>query len=181
MKEKKRFKLPHVYIILFIVMLLVWLITYIVPSGPFEMYLDPISGCEIIDPEAFSYIDVGGVSLLDVFRAIHLGFVQTADIVGLLVFVAGSLAVVEKTGAINAGIYALVDKFKKFDLLLITILTIIFSLFGAIGMGEAGMVLVPLAVTLGLALGYDKMVGTAAGMLGLGVGFTSGVLNAFTT
>lgn len=66
-------------------------------------------------------------------------------------------------------------------MLLIAILTIIFALLGAIGMGEAGMVLVPLAITLSLALGYDKMVGAAAGTLGMGVGFTSGVLNTFTT
>lgn len=96
MESKKKFQMPHVYILLFIVMLFVWLITYIVPSGAFETIVDPATGRELINPEAFSYIDIDGVSVLDFFRALHLGFVQTADIVALVVFVAGSLAVVEK-------------------------------------------------------------------------------------
>ena len=39
----------------------------------------------------------------------------------------------------------------------------------------------PLAVTIGFAPGYDRMVGTGLAIIGSTVGFTSGLMNTFTT
>ena len=49
------------------------------------------------------------------------------------------------------------------------------------GYGEAAYPFYPLAVTIGFALGYDRMVGTALAIIGSTVGFTSGLMNTFTT
>jgi len=91
------------------------------------------------------------------------------------------IALIEKTGAIGAGIYALVDKAKGLDTMLIIILTCLFSFLGGLGFAEGGIPFVPLAVTLSVALGYNKLVGAGASILGLSVGFTAGFLNNFTT
>ena len=50
-----------------------------------------------------------------------------------------------------------------------------------LGYGEAAYPFYPLAVTIGFALGYDRMVGTALAIVGSTVGFTSGLMNTFTT
>lgn len=180
MKEKKKFKLPHVYVLLLLIMTIIWIVTFIIPSGEYARIFDELSQRELIDPNSFHKVAKVPVTIIDFFVALHKGFVETADIVGLLLAISGSLAVIEKTGAINAGIYALVDLAKGKDKILLVLLTTLFSLLGAIGFAEGGSVFVPLAVTLALALGYDKMVGAAAGILGLCVGFTSGFANIYT-
>ncbi len=181
MEKAKKFKLPHVYVLLFVVMLLVLLITYIVPSGEFTRVVDPNSGREIIDPATYTIIEKTKLSAMDFFLAIHTGFTETRDIIALLLFVAGTLAVIEKTGAIGAGIHALVAKTKGMDTPLLILLTTLFSFLGGIGFAEGGAPFVPLAVTLAVALGYDKIIGAGAAILGLCVGFTAGFLNIYTT
>lgn len=181
MTEKNKFKLPHVYVLLFLVMLFVLLITYIVPSGEFVRVIDPNSGREVIDPATYHITAKTRLNPMDFFTAIHKGFTETRDIIAMLLVIAGALGLIEKTGAIGAGVYALVDKTKGMDKVLLVILTALFSLLGGIGFAEGGSVFVPLAITLSLALGYDRMVGAGAGILGLCVGFSAGFLNIYTT
>ena len=47
-KMKRGFKLPHVYIILMFMMLLVVILSWIIPSGVYERVLDSNTGREII-------------------------------------------------------------------------------------------------------------------------------------
>lgn len=181
MAGKKKITLPHVYVLLFCVMLIVLLMTYIVPSGEYVRITDPNSGRIVIDPTTFSTIEKTRLNVMDFFTAAHIGFADTRDIIAMLLILAGAIGLIEKTGAIGAGIYALVDKTKGLDKVLIVILTALFAFLGGLGFAEGGSVFIPLAVTLSVALGYDKMVGAGAGILGLCVGFTSGFLNIYTT
>ena len=180
MKEKKRFALPHVYVLLLTIMVAILIITYLVPSGEYARVVDPNSGREIVDPSTYQEIDKSYLGPLDFFTALHTGFTETAGIIGMVLAIGGALAVIEKTGAINAGIYALVRKMKHMDRLLLIVLITLFSFLGANGFAEGGSVFIPLAVTLSVALGYDKMVGAGAGILGLCVGFTAGFVNTST-
>lgn len=180
MKEKKKIVLPHVYVLLMIIMVAILLITYVVPSGEYTRVIDPNSGREIVDPSTYQSIDKTYLTPLDFFTALHTGFTETAGIIGMVLAIGGALAVIDKTGAINAGIYALVKKMKHMDKLLLVVLIALFSFLGANGFAEGGSVFIPLAVTLSVALGYDKMVGAGAGILGLCVGFTAGFVNTST-
>lgn len=180
MKNKKKFTLPHVYVLLLIIMIAVLCITYIVPSGEYARVVDANSGREIVDPSTFQHISKSYLTPMDFFTALHTGFTETAGIIGMVLAIGGALAVIDKTGAINAGIHALVKKLNHLDKVLLTVLIILFSFLGANGFAEGGSVFIPLAVTLSVALGYDKMVGAGAGILGLCVGFTAGFVNTST-
>lgn len=52
-KAKKPFELPHGYIILLCVMLLVAALTWIIPAGEYDIVQNPESGIEEIDPSSF--------------------------------------------------------------------------------------------------------------------------------
>ena len=87
MKEKKKtFELPHVLIVLLIIMLVVAILTYVVPSGAFERIYDPQTDREIVQPDQFSFLEEKDpIGFLDFFQAIYQGFVEGADIIaGLL-------------------------------------------------------------------------------------------------
>ena len=143
MKEKKKVSLPHVYVLLFIIMIAVLLITYLVPSGEYQRIIDPNSGREIVDPATYNTIDKIYLTPMDFFTALHTGFTQTSDIIGMVIAIGGALAVIEKTGAISAGIYAMVKKLKHLDQVLLTIFMFLFSFLGANGFAEGEVSLFP--------------------------------------
>lgn len=182
LNKKEKFKLPHVYILLMIVMLIVVVLSKIVPSGEFAQIQDPNTSRMIIDPTKFKFINKGNsITLMKFFTAIHDGIVQSGDIIFNLLIVSGVIYMIEDCGAIAAGIHKILDKSKGKELIVVAILTLIFAVLGAIGFGEGGLPFIPLAMTVVMALGYDRIAGVATAMLGMGVGFASGVLNLYTT
>lgn len=181
-KGKKGFRLPHVYLIFLIIMLLVVLLSWVVPSGEFSRVMDPVTGVEIVNPDSFHYIEKENpISLLDFFQSIHDGIVQGGDIVISLILISGVIYLIESTGAIAAGIHKILEVSEGKEIIVIVILTTIFTVMGAIGFGEGGMPFFPLAISVVMALGYDRVAGAATAILGMCVGFTSGLINLFTT
>lgn len=181
-KAKRGFKLPHVYVLLMIVMLIVVGLSWMVPSGEFALQQDPATGRMLIDPTAFSYTDdVKPITVMDYFTSIHQGIVQSGDIIFLLLFASGALYIVEASGAIGAGIHKILEVSEGKETIIIAVLTLIFATLGAIGFGEGGLPFIPLAVAVVTAMGYDKITGMATAMGGMAVGFASGVLNLYTT
>ena len=179
--QKKGFHMPHVFIILLVIMLFVVLLSYMIPSGSYERIEDS-SGITVIDPDAFQYVEnETPITFMDYFEAIYTGFVNGATIMGTLFISSGVIYLLEVSGAFGAGINMILKKTKGREFSVVCIFYTIFVVFGVLGYGEAAYPFYPLAVTIGFALGYDRMVGTALAIVGSTVGFTSGLMNTFTT
>ena len=56
-EAKKGFRMPHVFIILLAIMLLVVILSYLIPSGSYERIQDSTTGMTVIDPDTFSYVE----------------------------------------------------------------------------------------------------------------------------
>ena len=164
--------MPHVFIILLVIMLFVVLLSYLIHSA----------GITVIDPDTFSYVEnETPITFMDYFEAIYTGFVNGATIMGTLFISSGVIYLLEVSGAFGAGIGMILKKTKGREFSVVCIFYTIFVIFGVLGYGEAAYPFYPLAVTIGFALGYDRMVGTALAIVGSTVGFTSGLMNTFTT
>ena len=100
---------------------------------------------------------------------------------GTLFISSGIIYLLEVSGAFGAGISVILQKTKGREFSVVCIFYTIFVIFGVLGYGEAAYPFYPLAVTIGFALGYDRMVGTGLAIVGSTVGFTSGLMNMFTT
>lgn len=173
--------MPHVFIILLIIMLFVVVLSYIVPSGSYERLTNE-AGISVIDPDTFQYVEnENPIRFLNYFEAVYNGFVNGATIMGTLFISSGVIYLLEVSGAFGAGINAILKKTKGKEFSVVCIFYTIFVVFGVLGYGEAAYPFYPLAVTIGFALGYDRMVGTALAIVGSTVGFTSGLMNTFTT
>ena len=173
--------MPHVFIILLVIMLFVVLLSYLIPSGSYERITDS-AGITVIDPDTFSYVEnETPIAFMDYFEAIYTGFVNGATIMGTLFISSGVIYLLEVSGAFGAGIGMILKKTKGREFSVVCIFYTIFVIFGVLGYGEAAYPFYPLAVTIGFALGYDRMVGTALAIVGSTVGFTSGLMNTFTT
>ncbi len=181
-KAKKGFHMPHVFIILLLIMLFVVVLSYVIPSGSYERVTDEATGISVVNPETFTYVEnETPITFLDYFEAVYQGFVNGATIMGTLFISSGIIYLLEVSGAFGAGISVILKKTKGREFSVVCIFYTIFVVFGVLGYGEAAYPFYPLAVTIGFALGYDRMVGTGLAIIGSTVGFTSGLMNMFTT
>ena len=173
--------MPHVFIILLAIMLFIVVLSYIIPSGMYERFEDA-AGITVIDPDTFSYVEnENPITFMDYFESIYTGFVNGATIMGTLFISSGMIYLLEVSGAFGAGISAILKKTKGKEFSVVCIFYTVFVIFGVLGYGEAAYPFYPLAVTIGFALGYDRMVGAGLAIVGSTVGFTSGLMNTFTT
>jgi uncharacterized ion transporter superfamily protein YfcC len=99
--------------------------------------------------------------------------------VALFVLVIGGfLGLTMKTGAIDAGIGALVKGLGARGRLLIPILMCVFMLGGTTyGMAEESLAFYMLVIAAMIALGYDAVVGVSVILLGCGIGVLASTIN----
>lgn len=174
--------MPHVFIILLLIMLFVVILSYLIPSGSYERVTDETTGISVVNPDTFAYVEnETPITFMDYFEAVYQGFVNGATIMGTLFISSGIIYLLEVSGAFGAGISMILVKTKGREFSVVFIFYTIFVIFGVLGYGEAAYPFYPLAVTIGFALGYDRMVGTGLAIIGSTVGFTSGLMNMFTT
>lgn len=195
--KEPRFKAPETTLIIFSIIILAGILTWIIPAGAFETTEIQVEGVgmrEVVVPGSYAEITRDDVSwgariqhtLGMILKAPILGFVDpdAAPIIAFVLLVGGAFAVLQKTGAIDASLRNLVrasQQSRTLEVLLIPIFMVLFSLGGAIfGMAEETIPFVLIFVPLSLALGYDSIVGTAIPFVGSGAGFAAAYLNPFT-
>lgn len=181
-KAKKSFELPHGYIILLCVMLLVAALTWIIPAGEYDIVQNPESGIEEIDPSSFHFVERDDpVTFFGFFTAINAGIVKAMGIGSLILVMTGALAVLDSTDALTAGVHRVIAHSKGKEFLIVASFFLLFLICGVVGMAENMMPFIPIVITLVMGLGYDRMLGFAVVVAGLEIGWTAGIVNIYTT
>jgi uncharacterized ion transporter superfamily protein YfcC len=176
-----RLRLPNTFVLLFIILALIALATWIVPGGRYETHL--VNGKQLVDPNTFHFVSSNPQGLVALLEAPIKGFVEAAQIIGFVLIVGGAFAVVQKTNAFDALIRRIARAHASSAFVraaLIPVFVTLFSLGGAtFGMNEEAIPFVLIFVPLALALGYDTVTGVAIPFLGSQVGFGAAFLNPF--
>jgi uncharacterized ion transporter superfamily protein YfcC len=147
---------PHPMAILLGIILLASVATFIVPSGRFDRVLDEATGREIVVPGSYHTTQDKAVNLFDVVLSIPEGLIAGADIIVLILIIGGAFFVVERTGALQVGIEALVYQFRNRGSILLVIFSSFFFLGGAsFGMQEEVIAMVPILILLSRKINYD--------------------------
>ena len=180
-EEKKRgFKVPHVFTLLMLIILVCALLSYVVPAGVYDRVEDPTTGRMVVDPNSFHAVEKTPVSLMTLFSALNGGMEQAAGIIFFIFVVGASIATLSASGAMEAGIMALARALKGKDILVIPVMTtIIFIMAVVIGTTEEMIPLIPFFIALSLACGFDSLVGQAMVSLACAGGFACSILNPF--
>jgi uncharacterized ion transporter superfamily protein YfcC len=180
-KGQKRFKIPHTYVILFSVVILATLMTYILPAGVYDRYKDERTGRTLVDPQSYHTVERTPVSFFKMVESVPAGMKETAEIIFFIFICGGAFSIIQATGAIDGAIGKAVLGLKGREKLLIPITVFIFAIGGATyGMAEEVIVFIPIGVALARAVGYDDIVGVSMMSTGAAVGFAGGMLNPFT-
>lgn len=178
---KKKFSMPHTYILLISIAIMAAILTYVIPAGSYERKVDSETGKEYVVADSFHNVDQTPVTPFGVVKAIPKGMNQGSQIIFFILLIGGSFGIIQKTGAINAGIGKIVSKIRGKEKLVIPVLVLVFSFAGAvIGCAEELMPFYPIIISLCLALGFDTITGTAIVLIGAGAGFAGAFLNPFT-
>ena len=174
--NKKAFRMPTAYTILFLLLILVAAATWLIPAGAYD-YADGV-------PVAGSYHLIQGnpQGVGAVMKAAFSGFFDAVDVCVFILMVGGFLGVVMKTGAVDAGVANTIRMLGGREKWLIPLLMVLFGLGGTTyGMWEETMAFYPLLLPVFLAAGYDAVVGISVILLGAGAGVISSTVNPFAT
>ncbi|MCC5909577.1 MAG: putative basic amino acid antiporter YfcC [Clostridiaceae bacterium] len=178
-RRSSNFKIPHTYTIIFCILILISLATYIVPAGEYERA--EIEGRTVVVPDSYTVVERQPQGMGSLLQAPLEGIEAASGIIGFILIIGGAFAVIQKTGAINAGIYRVTGKMKGREIFIIPIIMFMFSAGGAIfGMSEELMPFVGIFVPFALALGYDTITGIAICYIAGQIGFSTAFLNPFT-
>ncbi|MFD1314785.1 YfcC family protein [Namhaeicola litoreus] len=195
----KNFKIPHVFIFLFWIIIICSILSYVIPSGSFERTTKDYGSMKqtVVVPNSYKVVsknyslkaviigeDIEGksspVSILGVFSAIPKGLGDSAVLI-FYVFIIGALfSLIQQTGTINAFLFSLIAKFKnRPKLLLFLIYMTVFSGASFMGIASETIALVPVFLFLSKRLGYDRLFGFALLSVPVYLGWSSGVTNPF--
>ena len=174
-QQEKKSWVPHIFVILFALIFLASLASYIVPSGFYERVTNE-EGMKVIDPESFEYIERTPVSIFDFMLAIPNGFIETAEIIFGIIMIGGMFAVIERTGIISLGVGKLANTFSNRGLWVIPILMIPFALITTFtSQIELALIYLPAILPLILKLGFDKVTAAGIVLVSTVAGFTVGI------
>jgi len=186
-------KIPHTYVIVFFIIIFAAVLTWVIPGGEFERKTVVVDGLqkEIIVENSFEYIE-NNPQTWQIFAALFKGFEDKADIIIFILMIGGAFWIMNKSNAMDVGIFAFLNFTKKLEKnqlirkigvqnIILTLIMLMFSAFGAIfGMSEETIAFIIILVPLAISMGYDSITGVAMVFVAAGLGFAGAILNPFT-
>jgi uncharacterized ion transporter superfamily protein YfcC len=194
--KKSRFTLPSAYTILFALIVLAAIATWVIPAGTYNLNADgePIPGTyhEVAAKPSRILVDsltapINGLYGIEDAKG-NINYYNSGTLFGaidialFILVIGGFLGVTMKTGAIQAGIARLVQRMQGKERLMIPVLMTVFALGGtSFGMAEESLAFYALIITVLIAAGYDALTGAAIVLLGCGIGVMGSTVNPFAT
>ena len=177
----RQIKMPHTYVILTFLLLLVSILTYLIPAGEYTRVLDEQSGRMIVLADSFHYIQGNRPGIFDIFLSLQKGYVNAADIIFLIIFAYAYVYMLIDNGTLFHVIHRIIGKIGDKTHLLIPISMLLLGLLGStMGIYEEVYGLVPVFIGIAIALGYDVVVGGAIVFVGVATGFAAATTNPFS-
>lgn len=174
-------KVPHTYVLLFSLIILAVIGTYVLPAGEFDRVKDEKTHKTLVVPGSYHEVEQSPVSFFDTFISVQKGMIDAGSVVFFVFIVYASFYVVLQTHALHAFIGLLLRLMKGKEILMIPVFMYTFALGGSIfGMFEETFGFIPLFVGLAIAMGYDAIVGMSMVSFGVAMGFAAAFINPFT-
>jgi len=179
--EKKRWyeRIPHPVSMLFGIIVLATIMSYLLPAGMFDREL--IYGRQRVVPGTFKYVDQNPVSILDMFTALAKGFKAASDIIWV-VFASGIMfGILERSKMVENAVGTLVKNLGlKRKYLIVVVMTFAFGMLGVFVGYENNIAMVPIGAMLSLAIGGDLILAAGMCVAAITVGFGLSPINPYT-
>lgn len=186
---------PDTLVILIGIALVLVALSFIVPAGQFDVQQDEDGRTLPVQLDSFQRSELGPpgtalfradpdqVGLLNApFEGLTSGGRHSAavGIIAFLLIVGGAFGLILKTGCVDRGVRALVQRTSDQPIVILPILFATFSLGGAIfGMSEETIAFVILLAPVIVRLGYDSITAVLVTFVASRVGFAASWMNPF--
>ncbi|HEY2650577.1 MAG TPA: hypothetical protein VGI50_01570, partial [Solirubrobacteraceae bacterium] len=195
-KPKGGLRLPSAYTILFALIVLAAIATWVIPAGVYNLSAagEPLPGTYhgVASHPAHILVDsltapLNGMYGIENAKG-NINYYNSGSLFGavdiamFILVIGGFLGVTMRTGAIETGISRLVQRMRGRERLMIPVLMVVFALGGtSFGMAEESLAFYALVITVMIAAGYDALTGAAIVLLGCGIGVLGSTVNPFAT
>ncbi len=179
----KKDKTPHVFVILFILVVFASLLTYIIPAGSFERVKDEALGQTIVVADSFKETEDSPVALWKLPEKIIEAITSESAVklIFFIFFIGGAFEIIMQTGSITAFFENILYRFRNKRIWIIPVFVTLFSILGfTMGLSTASVIFVPIGILAARMLGFGLLTGTAMVALGVNAGFAAGVFNPFS-
>ena len=173
-------KLPHIYGLLFIIIIVCTIATWILPAGEFDRA--DVGGRSVAVAGTYHAVEASPVNPFQMFQAIYNGFCDAGGVIFFVFISYASISIIIGSGAFNGLVAALLKIFKgKARVVIIPVfLTIIGLASSTIGLFEEWFPFIPVFAGIAVAMGFDAVVGLAIVAVGAGMGYSGAMMNPFT-
>jgi uncharacterized ion transporter superfamily protein YfcC len=170
-------------VILFFLCVACAVLTFIIPGGAFDRRTLDVMGHarSIVVPGSFHYLPSVPQGFRELWTVFMRGALEGADRSFVIMLSAGAMTAVIATGAIDAGIHALVRRTGRFGLAFIPVIVFALGACGAtFGMYEEAIPFILVITPLMLTMGFDAMSAVFVMYWSIAVGFACGITNPYT-
>ena len=191
-------RMPDTYLLVALVGLLVFALSFLITPGQFEtVEVTNADGkiTQTVDPESFTFSDKKQGSVLfssekdrpGLFNSMYEGLASgsrtggAVGIIALLLLTGGAFGIVMATGSVDRGLKRVITSDTADVRLMLAALFFLFSLGGAVfGMGEEVIPFVLMLVPVLTRLGYDRVTVILVTLAATQVGFAASWMNPFS-
>lgn len=206
LKKSKFIAMPDTLVILFGVVFLVYLLSFVVPAGKFSTHevsyqsgnitktrnvliassyqVQKDAAGNIVHKPAQIFATNGDAGFLNfVYDGVTSGD-RNGGAVGVMAFIliiGGAFGIIMRTGVIEAGMMKMIAKMSNRRILILPVMALLFSIGGAVfGMGEEAIAFALILAPMMVAMGYDALTGVLVTYLATQVGFATSWMNPFS-
>ncbi len=166
--------------ILVVVLVVVGILTQVIPRGEYQID----ENGSIIDG-TYEQIDDYRLPIWKIIASPILAFTNSnamtgVAIIAILMLVGGTFLILDRIGVLKYMMVVIVNKFKNKRYLLIAVMVFgCMFLSSTAGILEESLTLVPIAVAVSLAMGWDSLTGIGMSFVAVAFGFTAATFNPF--
>ena len=182
LKKKKGITLPHIYILLFSIIVVCTILTWILPAGEFDRVVNEATGRTVAVAGTFHTVEQSPVGIFQMFQAIYNGMCDAGSVTFFVFISYASINIIISSGAFNGLVAGLLKVFKgKARVAIIPIFMFIVGIASStIGLMEEWFPFVPVFAGIAVAMGFDAIVGMAIVAFGAAMGYSGAMMNPFT-
>jgi len=175
-----KLKMPHTLTLLFYLMVAALVMTWIIPQGSFDTEL--IEGREVVLPGTYEVAEEHEfMNPVELFTAIPRAFEDAQAIIFFLFIIGGVLAIIRRTGTIDALLGRLLENLGGRPAVLIFLVVFVFAFTSsAMGASAEYIPFVLILAALCRTMKMDTMTAVGIIVAGYGIGYGAAAFNQYT-
>lgn len=181
-------------IIMMLIVIITMVLTFVLPSGEYQRK------DKLVIPNSYQVIDkpisvanfisasltekgkgqAAPVGIADTLQSVPEGIAKQSGLIFMVLFIGGMFGILNKTGAIEAGLERTLVLTRGNIYLLIPVIMVIFSAGSTfMGLAKEYLLVIPMVIALTGRLGYSNILGLAIVTIAVKVGYLASITNPY--